>query len=468
MNQTKVLILGAGVTGLAAGWKLLKESSAFEVTLLEQDLEPGVLAKTLLWNGYRLDLGPHRFHTDIPEIRDFIRTFCESSMERVARSSRMYLNGRYLPYPISPLPTFQALGLRQSVAFFFSALQSLFQGRASHDCSYEEYVRRYYGDALYRRIFEPFAQKVWGVPPSRLDGEVARVRLRGDTIWHALLDGLFSRHETYVAQFLYPPGGIGEIPKQFAREIESRGGRIVYGHSVESIVWEENRVAAVATRVESTTRTWDCDILISTIPLPCLVAMARPAFPEPVRQAAESLRFRALVLLYLIWDKPMGIQDTWLYYPENHVPFSRISVPENFTGLNKATGKTCLCLEFPCEKNDATWNAESSTLARAAETILIDSGLVDAPAADVLKVPLLFGYPLYTRGYSPLLERVLAHLQQTSNCLVAGRQGLFRHNNTDQSMQMGLLAAEQVLHHPDRLPDWYDGVARFNDYRIVD
>ncbi len=465
--KKRIVIAGAGVTGLAAAWKLSEQSSQYDITIVERDAIPGGLARTFAWEGYLLDLGPHRFHTEIPEIREFIRAFCEESMEHVDRYSRMYLNGRFIPYPIKPLSTLQALGLMKSIQFFFSALLVMMQPKASEGCSYEEYVSRYYGNALYQTLFKPFAEKVWGLPTAELAGETARLRLKGDTIWHALLDGLFSREETYVKQFLYPPKGIGQIPEQFAAEIAGRGVKILYEHSVESVRMEANRVSEIEISYNKKCQTLTCDEFISTIPLPALTRRMEPNVPRDVIAASEQLKYRALVLLYLIYDRDYGIRDTWLYFPEENIPFSRISVPENFSRLNKVENQSCLCLEYPCDEGDAVWNSNVNELAQEANHVLMKCGLVDTVSKTHTAVHVKDGYPIYHTGYQTALHECMNYLQGIKNCLTVGRQGLFRHNNTDQSIQMGLNIAEHIMQNRS-IDEWYGGIERYNDYRIVD
>ncbi|MBI1387678.1 MAG: FAD-dependent oxidoreductase [bacterium] len=463
----RIVILGAGVAGLAAAWKLLHLHPDDEVIVVERDQVPGGLAKSVEWLGYPLDLGPHRFHTEIPEIKTFIKSFCEERMTRVKRFSRMYLNGRYIPYPIKPLETFQCLGAANAVRYAFSAAGALFEDRDRDAVSYEEYVSRYYGTKLYERIFEPFARKVWGLDPKYIAAETARVRLRGESVWHALLDGLFSKEETYVAEFLYPPKGFGQIAEQFAEEIERRGGRFLYERTVKRIDTRGGAAAGVATDGPNGEEFIECDWLISTLPLPQAPGLLNPAAPSPVMEAAAELQYRAIVLLYLLYDYEAEFEDTWLYYPEEHVPFTRVSVPDHFNPARPRDGRTCLCVEFCCEYGDETWRAESDVLARLAQQTLANSGLVKRDFCDHTTVKIREGYPIYHVGYDALTTMILGHLRGLGNVITAGRQGLFRHNNIDQSIQMGLLAAIE-LSHQNGVDHWYDHAGRFENYRIVD
>lgn len=465
--KKNIVILGAGMTGLSTAWKILQESDDCTVTLLERDQEPGGLAKSIHWNNFILDLGPHRFHTEIPEIKSFIKTFCEEKMLRVPRYSRMYLNGHYVPYPISPLKTLKALGLLKTIQFSISALAVLFRD-TKNAASYEEYVIGYYGNSLYDRIFKPFAEKVWGLPPSRISAETARVRLRGDSIWHALMDSFFSKGETYVAEFLYPPNGIGQIASQFADDVEAKGGKIYCNHTAVAINHNENGIQSVKAISGEDTVTYPCDILVNTIPLAPFFQLLEPNPPEESIKAADDLQYRSLVLLYLLFEGEFDLPDTWLYFPEEDVPFTRISVPGNFIPTRQRDGYTCLCVEFTCEQGDDIWKASPDHLQKLTEKVLHQSGLIPKQSEDATTVHIKEGYPVYHIGYDKSLLQVLETVKNFNNCITTGRQGLFRHNNIDQAIQMGLNTAEQILSSPDDFDEWYNKIEQYNDYRIVD
>ena len=333
--------------------------------------------------------------------------------------------------------------------------------------SYEDYVIGYYGEKLYRRIFQPFAEKVWGIAADQIAAETARVRLRGENIWHALKDGWFSKQETYVAQFLYPSGGIGEIPHKFAEEIIQMGGSILTKHKINRINLKQDHIHKVEVNGPLGPINISCDLLVNTIPMNYLPFLMNPQASEDILASASVMHYRALTLLYLHYNEELPIDDTWLYFPEDSIPFSRISIPDNFAPHKKQPGKSCLCVEFPCEIDGEIWKQDASTLAGMVDDVLQSSGIISTRSVDTLVVHIKEGYPLYQIGYEHHRQKIVDYLRSLGNCISTGRQGLFRHNNLDQSIQMGLSAAEQILQN-DHCNQWYDHIDRFNDYRIVD
>ena len=65
----KVVIIGAGPAGITAGYQLVKESRDLDVTILEADNKVGGIAKTVEFNGNRMDLGGHRFFSKNEEVK---------------------------------------------------------------------------------------------------------------------------------------------------------------------------------------------------------------------------------------------------------------------------------------------------------------------------------------------------------------------------------------------------------------
>lgn len=78
-----------------------------------------------------------------------------------------------------------------------------------------------------------------------------------------------------------------------------------------------------------------------------------------------------------------------------------------------------------------------------------------------------YAYPKYTLDYRKYLLPLLEYLQGFENLIPNGRQGLFRYNNMDHSIEMGFLAADHIIAGKSR-DDWNQQLKRFEDIKIID
>lgn len=94
------------------------------MTVLESDeFVVGGLARTLKWNGYRFDIGAHRFFTKNSEIGRWWHARLPNDFIRIKRLTRIFYRGRLFQYPLRPDNALFGLGLRSSAACVISYLR---------------------------------------------------------------------------------------------------------------------------------------------------------------------------------------------------------------------------------------------------------------------------------------------------------------------------------------------------------
>jgi glycine/D-amino acid oxidase-like deaminating enzyme len=96
-NSQTTLVLGGGPAGLTAGYLLGRHDR--DVVVLEAEDQVGGLAKTVERDGYRFDLGGHRFFTKAMEVDNLWHEVLGDEFLRRPRMSRIYWNNRYLDHP---------------------------------------------------------------------------------------------------------------------------------------------------------------------------------------------------------------------------------------------------------------------------------------------------------------------------------------------------------------------------------
>ncbi|MBI5830163.1 MAG: FAD-dependent oxidoreductase, partial [Chloroflexi bacterium] len=211
-RPSHVLILGAGPAGLGAAYELSRHD--VPCTVVDKNDIPGGLSRTLTYQGFRFDVGPHRFYTKHETVNRFWHEVLGPDFIRVPRLTRIYYRDRFFHYPLKPLNALAGLGVGRSAAAFASYLHArLFQRRLEAK-SYEEWITIHFGRRLYEAFFKTYTEKVWGIPCSQIGAEWAAQRIRGLNLWQAVKDALFGnsgRIRTLTNHFHYPRHGAGML-----------------------------------------------------------------------------------------------------------------------------------------------------------------------------------------------------------------------------------------------------------------
>jgi len=176
--------------------------------------------------------------------------------------------------------------------------------------------------------------------------------------------------------------------------------------------------------------------------LQSLVRALQPAPPEPVRRAADALRYRDFLVVVLILDREDVFPDNWIYI---HTPGVKVGRIQNFNNWSAAMvpepGKTCLGMEYFCFENDGFWQTSDDLLIQRATLELQQLGL--AQASDVIDgtvVRMPKAYPVYDSTYRENLDTVRAFIDPIPNLHTVGRNGLHKYNNQDHSMLTAMMA----------------------------
>jgi protoporphyrinogen oxidase len=134
-----------------------------------------------------------------------------------------------------------------------------------------------------------------------------------------------------------------------------------------------------------------------------------------------------------------------MYVASAKLRTSRIQQPNKRSPAMAPPGKTSVMLEIPCDRGDAIWNASVPELRTLAARELAELGVETGEIVDAFSVKVEHGYPIYHLGYEADRQELLRVVEAFANVRTAGRQGLFRYVFMDAAMQMGTLAAEQLL-----------------------
>jgi len=448
----ETLILGGGLTGLSSAHVLSRHGAP--VRVFEGAPHLGGASRTVEWEGFRFDLGGHRFYTRNEEVLGLVRDLLGDELLTVPRLSRIYLRGHLVDYPLSFFNALRALGPATSAAVAASYVKEKLRNlvRRPPDETFEDWVVSRFGRRLYEIYFKTYSEKVWGVPCSRLEADFAAQRIRGLSFRKAVRNMLTRRSgeaDSLVSQFYYPRRGFGQIPQKMAESLPE--GSVHLSSPVVGVRHDGSRVLEVATRESGEVRWWGAAEVISTIPIDELVRMLEPAPPAEVLGAAKELKYRDLIVLFLVLDREQVSPDQWMYFPDPDVFFGRMHEPKNWSPQMAPADRTGLAIEVFCFQDQPVWEEPVEQLLRRAAQELEDLGLIRASeAAGGTAVRYPNAYPLYEAGYRENMALITSYLRRLENLQLAGRNALFRYTSGDRYIEMGLKAARNILeeeHH---------------------
>lgn len=442
-------VLGAGLTGLTAAYVLRK--NGFPVPVFEAEKVIGGASRTVVHDGFRFDLGPHRLYTRNHDVLGLVDELLGDEMLTVPRLSHIYLQGKFVTYPLRFLDALFALGpvtsLAAAASYGVECVRRTF--RSSPENSFEEWVISRFGRILYEIYFRPYSEKVWGVSCNRLKADFAAQRIKGLSFREVIKNMLWRSGNapvTLASQFLYPRFGYGQIPERLAEALPS--GSVNLQCPVTRLEHDSRRVIALSYMNGGELRRCELAHVISTIPISNLVRILSPTPSAEVLDAAASLKYRDQVFVFLTLDREQVMSDHWIYFPSDDVFFGRICEPKNFSPAMSPPGKTSLVVEIFCNESEPIWTESAESLIRRVSRYIAELGLIDeeqVTGGDVVHLRKV--YPIYVDDYEQRLATIFDFLHPIKNLQIAGRNGLFRYTSGSYCIEMGIKAAENLMGH---------------------
>ena len=448
-TERPVVVIGAGPAGLTAAYDLTRRG--VPTVVFEQDGQVGGLAKTVVYKGFRFDIGGHRFFTKVDGVRDLWRELLGDDLLKRPRLSRIYYCGRFYDYPLRARNVLANLGPVTSASMLASFLHAQLRP-VRPEVSFEDWICNRFGRRLFERFFKSYTEKVWGIPCREIGAQWAAQRIKGLSLWTAMVNALKPANgnghiRTLIHEFEYPRLGPGMMWEACRDRITEAGGRVELNTRIVRLHRQNSHIDSVVVERNSVERTQPAAEVISTMPIRHLVKSILPAAPLDVRDAGGRLKYRDFMTVALIVDDPQLFPDNWIYIHEPSVRVGRIQNFKNWSpDMVPDQRLTCLGLEYFCSTGDELWTMPDADIVALAKREVEAIGIVRADRvidATVLRVHK--AYPVYDEGYGEALARVRSWLAPLSNLHLVGRNGMHKYNNQDHSMLTARLAVRNLF-----------------------
>jgi len=446
-NKPTVVILGAGPAGVGAAYQLSKLNKA-NVIVLEMKHRVGGNSGSFYEEGIYFDYGSHRLHPAChTDILNDIKVLIGVDLKTRPRHGRILLNNRWIHFPLKPAELFTQLSFKFSAGVFIDMLKNLLNVTRKHSSEHETFetaLKRNLGKTICQEFYFPYAKKIWGISPDEISVVQAEKRVSANSFAKLLKKVFFKPKEGSEAGrpiFYYPQKGFGQITEAFKEEAEKSGTRFIFNARVKKINTDKNSDVSVIFEHDDTEKELEADFIWSTLPLTSMIRGVQPQPETNVIQAANDIKFRSMVLIYLFIEQNRFTEFDAHYFPEIDIPITRLSETKNYSDIDTPENLTGLCAELPCNFNDEHWNMSEHELGELVKNSLNKAG-IPAPS-DVKKVlvkRLKYAYPIYNTGFEANYEILDKYLQNIENLLMFGRQALFVHDNTHHALYMAYSA----------------------------
>jgi protoporphyrinogen oxidase len=451
-GKKRVVILGAGPAGISAAWRLTK--LGYPVTVLERDGAVGGMGRTVKLGDYSVDFGPHTFHIrETPESKEILKTitpfFGENPLTLV-RGTRVLLRGKEYVYPLEILQVLFGVSPLLSARILFdysiATIKSLFVPAKKED-SFEDWGVTNLGRTLYDLCFGKYSAKVWGLPTSQISSKqaqrVAKLNLK-NIILRTL--GIKADPTTYFTKYFYPRGGISLLYEGMANEVTAAGNRILLNSPAVRVEREGDTIRRVFYQTPEGEQSIECDVVLSTLPLPSLVGMVSPPLPQPVIDHAAKLRYRSLKLIYIALKRPQLTDYHWVYLLDEQFRVNRMSEQKNVSPEMVPADRTILCIELSLWKDEPLWKASDEEVYKLAlrDLMKMGYGVTESEVDAYYVADIVTAYPVYELNFEDHLIPVLEGVHEMRNVMTLGRHGLFLNNSMDDNVGLGFQIADHI------------------------
>lgn len=395
----KYYILGGGVTGLVLAYELLKKGQSVEI--IEKDRDIGGLAKTCLWKGMPIDLGPHIYHTPNIDIQDYWDNEFSELFYNREHWSKNLKNGVFFDYPISEefinnLP----LKIRNKIENERSNCNA---ENLKSSTNYYEYIQALIGKTLQDMFFIKYPEKLWGISTKELDANWApkRIQIRKNATpfywgqWSAIGNK-----------------GSGTIINSLKNKILELNGIIKTSETVTKLHTKNSEIITILTSQRTIDITPN-DIIINTTSYTQI---------SKLLGFSTKLKYRGIILVFLHINNPSVFPDNidFIYIDDEKTYFNRISDQNSFL-KTKNQKSTVICCEIAYSTNDKFDKMDENVLIEEVIEQFVGLGFVNDDKvidAKIMKLPEV--YPMFFLGYKDALAQTKLNVDTIYNMYSIG------------------------------------------------
>ena len=428
-NKPKIDILGGGPAGLSVAYFARKKG--YDICIHEGSSAIGGNCRTIKMGEYRFDTGAHRFHDKIPSITEEVKKLMGDDLKKINIPSKIYFDGRMIDFPLSFLSVMKNLKLSEILKIVVENLFNIFKANAEHK-NFEELAYAKYGPTLSNLFLINYTEKLWGARANQLQTTISGNRLKNLNILSMIIEMINKNRKVkhLEGSFYYPKYGYGSIFDSIA---EIDGVNIDLNSKVKKIYHENKKIKEI--ELENG-KILEVKYIVNTLPINSIIHMLDPLPSKDLIEIADDLKFRNLKICLMELDFPKLSNNASIYFPDDHIPITRIYEPKNRSPQMAPRDKTSLAIEVPYSQGDEiSVLTDDEVIDKVKRTLTKEKLFKDSDVLNKRLVDIKNAYPILKVDNERNIVELVSFLQSFNNQKLIGRNVEFDYLHTHKIME---------------------------------
>ncbi len=422
----KIVIIGSGLAGLSAGYKLCKSN---EIVIFEKDAEIGGMAasycQSYAGKKYFIEKYYHHIFRSDSELLALIRELgLENQMLWLKGGNAYFVDGKNYPMntPFEILH-FNPLSFTDLIKLGLMVFRiKLINDTTSYDkIKAKDWILDTAGKSVYENFFAPLMKSKFGNNAENVSAAwlIGRVKIRSDRG----ADG---------EKLGYMKGGFNSLIEAIAGEIIAKGGKILKSKEVTEIIIDDNKVQGVIVDGNFIA----CDAVISTVEPRVLGTLTKGKLGT-IHEILQEIHYQGTACALIGLDKKLMKDGNYWLNIKADVPFGAVIEHTNFMPFEDYGEHLIYLTSYFQDEKDILWTQTEEEVLdsylQGLEKMFPDFSRKDIHWAKLFRR--MDTAPVYEQGY---LEKVLPFEAGPSGLYLAG---MFSSTNYPERSMNGSIKA---------------------------
>jgi protoporphyrinogen oxidase len=363
MSKKKIIILGAGSTGLSVALGLSEELKK-DCVILEKKIKVGGLAGSFNCNNDIVDYGPHRLSIENPKIKNIAENLLGPNLLLKKSQHGVFYKNKIYQFPPRLIDLLSAKTIYEGTRFLISYIIAKFKWITSRfdDDTFKSVIINNFGFYFFENIANPMSIKVWG-DTDKIDPTFVAQRFSLIKPKEIIKKFLFTKKNLNPSTFYYPKyGGYQSIWNAMSEKLKNEGVSIVTTEEIFEINLENNKIISIVTKNKNSDKLTNYDLsqghLVSTIPINYLLKSFKNNNFKDLEKLSSKIRYRSMFLILFKFDQPKTLPFRTMIFPEQDIIFNRLFEQNQYSRECVESGKSLIIADVTFDKNLTYYSKE--------------------------------------------------------------------------------------------------------------